>query len=287
MKGLILAAGYGSRFLPASKTVPKEMFPLIDRPSIQFIVDEFVEAGITEILIVTSRRKKSLEDYFDREVELESVFQKDGATGKLDLAAPPQVQVMFVRQQEMMGTGHALLQARSYMGNEPFVVAYPDDLFPGTPGLSRVLVNAHERTGASVLASIYDPPELHRYGVLSLGSDELHVSGIVEKPAPGTEPSRHASVGRYLFTPDIFAYLEEGWQRHRDSGHSGEYYHIYALTQLMNRNQVVHQTSEVPRLDTGSPSGYLEAILRYAHSRPDLRPVMERVAHELLAGDSD
>lgn len=281
MKGIIVAAGYGTRFLPVTKTVPKEMLPLVNVPSIQFIVEEFVESGITDIVIISSRRKKVLEDYFDREIELESVFTREGKAERLEKIAPPAANVAFVRQQRMMGTGHALLQVRSWVGNEPCVVAYPDDLHIGKPPLAAQLVAAYKATGCSVMASITEPGDVSRYGVLSLAGDALHVSGIVEKPAPGKEPSHEVSIGRYLYTPEFFGLLEEGWALHleeakRAGRECGEYFHIYALNKLMEGGKVVHCHTVGERLDTGEPAGYLDAVLRYADTQPELRAVIDR-----------
>ncbi len=285
MKGLIIAAGYGTRFLPVTKTVPKEMLPLIDTPSISFVIDEFISAGIEDIVIVTSRRKKSLEDFFDRDVELEGLFEKEGNREKLMQIIPPKVRVSFIRQQEMLGTGHALLQARSLMGDEPFICAYPDDIHFGTPSLSAQLIEAYQQTGCTVLASLHDPPQLQRYGVLDLADDGIHVENIIEKPPKGSEPSREASIGRYLYTPDIFPLLEEGWRSHDTA--EGEYYHIYALKQLMDRRRVVHRRISGERLDIGSPQGYLRALLRYALGRKDLADVVyEEAALNSRAIDS-
>jgi len=276
MKGLILAAGYGTRFLPVTKTIPKEMLPLIDKPSIAFIIEEFLLSGIRDITIITSRRKKSLEDYLDREMELEGLFEKEGNQKKLDLIRPYDAHISFIRQQEMRGTGHALLLTRALMGEEPFVVAYPDDLHFGEVPLARQLMEAHEKTGCTVLSTLHNPPNLERYGILALGEDGEHVTDIVEKPAPGTEPSREASIGRYLYTPDIFHHLAEGWEKHT----SGEYFHTYALKKQMDRNGVVFRPLEGERLDTGSPAGYLRAILRYAARDPEM-------AAEILAAAED
>ena len=285
MKGLIVAAGYGTRFLPVTKTVPKEMLPLIDRPSIDFIVEEFVRSGITEILIITSRRKKALEDYFDREIELESVFAHEGAGEKMERIRNPEAEIFFVRQREMLGTGHALLLAEPFIGDEPFLAAYPDDLHFGEPPLSAQLISTYEETGCSVMATIFDPPKLERYGIIALAEDGLHVTDIVEKPAPGSEPSREATIGRYLYTPDIFPYLREGWKAHTEAAASAgapkEYYHTYALKKLMEANRVVYKRTEGFRLDTGAPEGYLRAILTYAAGRPELAEVLREEMHRL------
>ncbi len=280
MKGIIVAAGYGTRFLPVTKTVPKEMLPLVNVPSIQFIVDEFVSSGITEILIISSRRKKVLEDYFDREVELEGVFEREGKKAQLDSISPRDVSVSFIRQQRMMGTGHALLQARPWLGGEPCVVAYPDDLHFGPVPLAAQLVDAWKETGCSVMASITEEGDVSRYGVLAIARDGEHVTAIVEKPAPGTEPSHEVSIGRYLYTSEFFEHLAEGWRLHLEAAAAenrpaGEYYHIYALNKLMSAGKVVYRKTAGTRLDTGEPAGYLDAVLRYADSNPQLRSVID------------
>lgn len=287
MKGIIVAAGYGTRFLPVTKTIAKEMLPLVTIPSIQFIVDEFVNAGITDIVIITSRRKKVLEDYFDREIEMEEVLKRDGKGEALACISPPKASIVFVRQQEMMGTGHALLQVRRWIGSEPCVVAYPDDLHFGTVPLAAQLIETYKKTGSSVMASIRVEGNVSRYGVLDVGEDGQRVRAIVEKPAPGmepasvgTEPGHDVSIGRYLFTSEFFDLLEEGWLAHvvqaeKEGRRPGEYFHIYALNHLMKAGRVVHRHADGQRLDTGEPTGYLEAILRYADTQPELRPVLD------------
>ena len=271
MKGLIVAAGYGTRFLPVTKTIPKEMLPLIDKPSIAFIVEEFIASGIDEILIITSRRKKMLDDFFDREIELEGVFAAERNELKASQIKPYDAKFFFVRQQDMMGTGHALMQARPMLDGEPFVVAYPDDLHFGEKPLAGQLIEKYHETSCCVMATIHNPPNLERYGILKLADDNLHVTDIVEKPAPGTEPSAEASIGRYLYTPELFDYLEEGWAKHE----SGEYYHTYALNKLMAEGKVVYKETEGERLDTGARAGYLRAVLKYAKQDPELAAVLK------------
>ena len=273
MKGVIVTAGYGTRFLPVTKTVPKEMLPLVTRPSIGFIVDEFIASGITEILFITSRRKKALEDYFDREMELEAAFRAAGDTAKLAAIEPPRASCYFVRQPEMRGTGHALLLARSFVGSEPFIVAYPDDLHFGEVPLARQLIATWEKTGCTVLATLHDPPDVNRYGLISIAADGLHVTDIIEKPPKGKEPSREASIGRFLYTPDFLEELASQWARHG----SGEFFHTPGVLALARRGRVVFKRVEGERLDTGEPSGYLEAILRYADTVPELRAVIDRI----------
>ncbi len=267
MKGVIIAAGYGTRFLPVTKTIPKEMLPLINKPSIAFIMEEFEAAGIKDVIIVSSRRKKVLEDYFDREVELEGVFLSEGKQDKAQAVGACAARVAFIRQTRMMGTGHALLQVKNFLGGEACVVAYPDDLHFGTPPLAQQLISVYEKTGCSVLAALTDPGDVSRYGVIDPAADGVHVKGFVEKPAPGKEPSHEVSIGRYLYTPEFFDYLEEGWKKHT----GGEYYHLYALERLISEGKMAFARIEGTRLDTGEPGGYLEAILSYAWQDPALR----------------
>ena len=271
MKGIIVAAGYGTRFLPVTKTVPKELLPVGLKPSIAYIVDEFVASGITDIIIISSRRKKALEDYFDREIELEGVFAKEGAAAKLSLIEPPAARIAFVRQTAMMGTGHALLQVKNLVGGEPCVVAYPDDLVVGGRPLALQLVDVYRATGKCVLSTIFEPGDVSRYGIVDPEPDGVGVRGFVEKPAKGTEPSHEVSIGRYLYTPEFFDFIEEGWARHG----GGEYYHTYALGKMIEAGKVAFKRTEGRRLDTGDPAGYLEAVLYNAARDPALRPALD------------
>ena len=166
MKGVILAAGYATRFLPASKTIPKEMFPLIDRPAIDFIVQEMVDSGIHDILLVSSRRKKVMEDYFDREIELSSAFSKSNEIEKLEVIKPIEANIFTLRQQRMMGTGNALMLVEPFVDNQPFVVAYPDDIVLGETPLCRQLIETWEKTGNTILAV-----RIGRRSAFSLWSD--------------------------------------------------------------------------------------------------------------------
>lgn len=271
MKGIIVAAGYGTRFLPVTKTVPKELLPVGTKPSIAYIVEEFIASGISDIIIISSRRKKALEDYFDREIELEGVFAREGKLDKLALISPPAARVSFVRQTEMKGTGHALLQVKNLVGGEPCVVAYPDDLAVGGLPLALQLIDIYEKTGKCVLATIYEPGDVSRYGIVDPMEDGIGVRGFVEKPARGSEPSHEVSIGRYLYTPEFFDKLEEGWAKHGE----GEYYHTYALDRIIEAGRMAFKRVEGTRLDTGDPAGYLDAILRNAAGDPALRPTLE------------
>ena len=272
VKGVIVAAGYGSRLLPITRVVPKELLPLVDTPAVQFIVDEFAEAGITDILLITSRRKRALEDWFDRDPEIEAVFEADGAIPKLDKARPPAVRAYSVRQARMGGTGDALRLVRSFAGSDPVVVAYPDDLFEGS-NVSAGLIAAWEQTGASALvAEDLSGTDVSRYGVLdaSRDGDLLRVHGIVEKPAPGTEPSHWVTYGRYLYTPAFFERLEEHAAAHAASGAEGEFYPMGAMEDLARDGQLVSTILEGERRDTGTTLGYVKAFVEEALRREDL-----------------
>lgn len=271
MKAVIIAAGYGSRFLPASKTVPKEMFPVIDRPAIDFILQELAASGIEDILFITSRRKRALEDYVDSELELERVFAEEQDIVKQQAIAVPPGRFFFVRQKQMLGTGQAILLAEPFTGNEPFVVVFPDDVHIGQPPLTRQLIDTYNQTGCNVLAVEHDPPNLNRYGVVGLDADGLHVTAIVEKPPPGSEPSRDVSIGRYLYTPEIYSVLRDRWKMHQ----IGEFNYTEGVNDLAARGRVVIQRMIGRRMDIGTPSGYLRSILEYASQDPELSAEIE------------
>ena len=281
VKGVILAAGYGTRFLPASKTLPKELFPLIDRPVIDFIISEMVESGIEDILIITSRRKKVLEDYLDREIELEKVLAN--SPEKLKKIAPANANIHFVRQKEMKGTGDALALCESFTSDSPFVVAYPDDLvFSKTP-LSRQLIEVYLDSGKSVLAVKNMPNEdVSRYGVVApdtqIGDNVHKVRSLVEKPAKGTEPSNMVSLGRYLFTPEIFPVIRELLKKPR----TGEFYQTEIINVLAQADRVLALDFEGKRYDTGEPLGYLKTIIDYALQDKSINEELFSYMNELL-----
>jgi len=287
IKGVILAAGYGSRFLPVTKTIPKEMLPLVDTPCIKFIVDEFAAAGIREILIITSRRKKVLEDYFDREIELESTFAREDAQAKSGLISVPPLRFYFVRQTEMKGTAHALMLIESFAAGSPFVVAYPDDLLVGPVPHSQELVEAWRRSisperpeGCAVLSVIdLAGQNVARYGVIDPERRDglTFVRRMVEKPPAGTEPSHLVSLGRYLYTRELFPVLHELAGRPR----RGEFYQTEPINVLAAQGKVIAVTFRGTYLDTGEPLGYAKAFVRYALSRPDLRDDFARFLAEV------
>lgn len=287
MKGVIIAAGYGTRFLPVTKIIPKEMLPIIDIPTIEFTVRELVDSGITDILVVSSRRKKAIEDYFDREIELETVFIEEKATEKLmKLKASEELaRFHFLRQQEMKGTAHAILLARSFVGNEPFVVAYPDDFFVSTPPVTKQLVNAYEISKKNVLSAFEVPQsEVSRYGIIAPGKtlpelpQVFEVQGLVEKPKAETTPSNFAALGRYLFLPEIFPLFEKTVKQMK----IGEAFQTDAIHELATKGRVVAITISGERFDTGTPLGYLKTLVRFALTRSDLQEEFQAFLRELL-----
>lgn len=276
MKGVIVAAGYGTRFLPLTKTMPKEMLPLWDKPLIDFILDEFEEAGIRDVVVITSRRKAALENYLDREVELESVFEKEGKQAFLDLIKPRNLNFVFIRQQVMKGTGHALLLTKPVIQNEPFIVAYPDDIVlsnKGGKGLSKMMADLYQKTGKSILAVRHEKENISRYGVISPVSKngQTLVGKIVEKPSQKDAPSDLVSVGRYLFTPDLLDLLEAGFKKHA----KGEFYHIDAINEMSAKDQVLALEIDGLMLDTGEPGSYLVSMLEYLKIHPKGSKILE------------
>ncbi|MGA2141142.1 MAG: UTP--glucose-1-phosphate uridylyltransferase [Brevinematales bacterium] len=267
MKGVIVAAGYGTRFLPVTKTLPKEMLPLYDRPLIDFILDEFEEAGIKDVIIISSRRKKVLEDYLDRETELEHVLEKGNKKDSLRSIRPRNMNFCFIRQQEMKGTGQALLLIKPYIKDEPFIVAYPDDIVIGSPGVSSMMIDMHKTGGKNILAVRKELINPSRYGVVRLKkTGRLDIEELVEKPAKKDAPSDLISIGRYLFTPEILSILEKGYEKHHEG--QGEYYHIDAINKLASEDKVSAFEISGLMLDTGEPESYLMSLLMYIERHP-------------------
>ena len=282
MKGVILAAGYATRFLPASKTIPKEMFPLIDRPAIDFIVQEMVDSGIQDILLVSSRRKKVMEDYFDREVELTSAFSRSNEFEKLEVIKPIEANIFTLRQQHMMGTGNALMLVEPFVDKEPFVVAYPDDIVLGEKPLSKQLIETWEKTGNTVL-SVQELKEdqLWRYGVIDPDGDGniMNVKKMVEKPEHGTAPSRFVSFGRYLYTPELFDAL-----RTSDKSHSSksEFTQTEAINHMAALGKVSAVKFEGTRYDLGEPLGFLTSAMQIGLQRSEFKDTLLDEMRRLL-----
>ena len=274
-KAVFPAAGWGTRFLPATKAQPKEMLPLVDKPIIQYAVEEAVAAGIEQVIIVTSSQKRAIEDHFDLSYELEHLLEEKGEIEKLrqvrhisDLA-----QIAYVRQKEQLGLGHAVLMAKDLIGHEPFAVLLPDDVVVGERPAIGQLIHAYQQTHSSVLAVAEVPPEdTYRYGIVGTipGPDEhdprlRQVTSVVEKPEPGTAPSNYAIIGRYVLTPKIFDKLE---QTQRGSG--GEIQLTDAIEALMAEQSVYAYEFEGARYDAGTTMGWLKATVDLALERSDL-----------------
>jgi UTP--glucose-1-phosphate uridylyltransferase len=275
-KAVFPAAGWGTRFLPATKAQPKEMLPLVDKPIIQYAVEEAVAAGIEQVIIVTSSQKRAIEDHFDLSFELEHLLEDRGEIEKLrqvrrisDLA-----QIAYVRQKEQLGLGHAILMAKDLIGHEPFAVLLPDDVVIADRPCIGQLIHAYESTHASVVAVAEVPAaDVSRYGIVAAEVDESHLDGgrlrrmtrIVEKPAPADAPSTLAVIGRYVLTPKIFEKLE---QTQRGAG--GEIQLTDAIEALMAEQSVFTYEFEGIRYDAGTTMGWLQATVELALARPDL-----------------
>jgi len=269
-KAVIPAAGLGTRFLPATKATPKEMLTLVDKPAIQYVVEEAVAAGITDILIVTGRGKKAIEDHFDRAPELEAAL---AASGKDELVEQvvrlaDMAEFTFVRQGEPRGLGHAIGRARAHVGDEPFAVLLPDDLMASA--LLADMIAAHARTGTSVIAlKRFAGPEISLYGAVDVDgpADQalVKLKGMVEKPAPGEAPSDLAIMGRYLFTPDIFDCIDR-----TPPGRGGEVQITDAMAELAGGPGVYGLVFERGRYDIGAKPEFLRAFVEFALARDDL-----------------
>jgi UTP--glucose-1-phosphate uridylyltransferase len=283
-KAVILAAGYGTRFLPATKSVPKEMLPVLDKPVIQYIVEEALAAGLEQIIMVTSAGKRSIEDYFDRQIELEQVLAAAGKDAYLEaIRKPAEVEMAFVRQKERLGNGHAVLITRPFVGNEPFAIFFPDDvIFHRKPAIGQ-LMDVYERRQATVLAVQQVPKEqISQYGIIDPlpVQDRLHeVRRVIEKPPVKEAPSNLATVGRFVATPELFDVLEE-----TPPGRSGEIWLMDAFDRLLRQQKVYAYEYEGERFDTGRPLGLLKASLYVALQRDELRPELEAYLRSLTSG---
>lgn len=274
-KAVIPAAGLGTRFLPATKATPKEMLTLVDKPAIQYVVEEAVAAGITDILIVTGRSKKPVEDHFDRAPELEYSLAESGKDALLEMviALSELASFHFVRQGEPLGLGHAVGVARHHIGDEPFVVLLPDDLMHHSSPLLRDMIAAHQSSGRSVVAlKRFGPAEISLYGVATLAPDAgagpvVRLSGMVEKPAAADAPSDLAIMGRYLFTPEIFELIDEV-----KPGAGGEIQLTDAMSMLAAGSGIDGVVFEKGRYDIGAKPDFLRASVEFALDRPDLGP---------------
>jgi len=283
-KAVFPVAGLGTRFLPATKAMPKEMLTVVDKPLIQYAVEEALEAGIEQIIFVTGRGKGALEDHFDISYELEDTMRSRGKS--LDAISNIRMKPgspVYVRQQEPLGLGHAVWCAREIVGDEPFAVLLPDELMVGKPGFMKQMVEAYNQVGGNVIGALEVPDsETDKYGIILPGTIEdrlTEVIALVEKPKRGTAPSNLMIPGRYILQPEVMRILET-----QEKGAGGEIQLTDAMAQLIG-NQPFHGfTFDGQRYDCGDKAGYIQANLAIALTRNDIGPVVREFAKGLLAG---
>ncbi|MCA1241771.1 UTP--glucose-1-phosphate uridylyltransferase GalU [Stappia stellulata] len=284
-KAVLPVAGLGTRFLPATKALPKEMLTIVDRPIIQYVVDEARKAGIEHIVFVTGRNKHVIEDHFDIAYELEDTLRERGKQEALDLLEairPAAGGTSFTRQQEPLGLGHAIWCARDLIGNEPFAILLPDMLMKSDPGCLSQMVEVYEKTGGNVI-SVEAVPEdqTHNYGIVEIEGDPtahtMKITGMVEKPKPGTAPSNLFINGRYILQPRIFELLEK-----QGTGAGGEIQLTDAMLALMSEQTFTGLRFEGQTYDCGSKSGFLAANIAYALEDEELAGQIRPVLNDLL-----
>ncbi len=275
-KAVIPAAGFGTRFLPATKAQPKEMLPIVDKPTIQYIIEEAVASGIEEILIVTSSTKRPIEDHFDKSYELEDLLQKKGKTEMLEMVQNISnlAQIHYVRQKEAKGLGHAVLCAKTFINDEPFAVLLGDDVVVNDENpATHQLIEAYNKIGCSIMGvqSVADS-EVSKYGIMKPSKSHqpdgrmVKLSGMVEKPNPSEAPSNLAVMGRYVLTPEIFEMLES-----QVAGAGGEIQLTDAIDRLMDRQAVYAYDFEGNRYDVGDKFGFIKATIDFSLEREDLK----------------
>ena len=281
-KAIIPAAGLGTRFLPATKAMPKEMLPILDKPTIQYIVEEAARAGIEDIIIVTGRHKRAIEDHFDSQKELEMVLKEKGKSELLEKVqySTELANIFYVRQKEQKGLGHAISSARQFIGNEPFAVLLGDDIVESEVPAVKQFIDVYEETGHSVIG-VQEVPEAdtHRYGIidpLTKNGRQYEVKKFVEKPAQGTAPSNLAIMGRYVLTPEIFDYLKT-----QKEGAGNEIQLTDAIERMNNDNQVYAYDFEGERYDVGEKLGFVKTTIEYALKDDSMREELTRFIKEL------
>lgn len=271
-KAVFPVGGLGTRFLPATKALPKEMLPIVDRPLIQYAVDEAREAGIEQMIFVTGRGKSAIEDHFDIAYELETTMTARGKSLEiLNATRMSPGAIAYVRQQEPMGLGHAVWCARDIVGDEPFAVLLADDFMVGKPGCLKQMVDAYERTGGNIICAQEVPDDrTHMYGVITPGlRDErlTEVMGLVEKPKPGTSPSNLAVIGRYILQPEVMDVLGK-----QGKGAGGEIQLTDAMASMIGKQPFHGLTFNGIRYDCGDKAGYIQANMALALEREDIGP---------------
>ena len=285
-KAIFPVAGLGTRFLPATKSVPKEIMTLVDKPLVQYAIDEAREAGIKEFIFVTSRGKGALEDYFDHAPQLEQSLRKSGKAELLKILKDTNMDsgaIAYIRQHKAMGLGHAVWCARRLIGNEPFAVMLPDDVIAGEKSCLKQMVEAYEETGGAMVATMEVSSEAtSSYGILdaeATGQNLVKAKGMVEKPAPGTAPSNLAVIGRYILTPKVLQNLSK-----IDEGAGGELQLTDAIAKEIEEGRdVFGYRFEGRRFDCGSKAGFLQATVEFALSRPELRDEFADYLQDIVA----
>lgn len=271
MKAVIPAAGMGTRLLPATKAQPKEMLPVVDKPTIQYVVEEAVDSGVTDIIVITGRGKRAIEDHFDRSLELEHKLEASGDDAELrDIQRiASMADIFYIRQKEQLGLGHAILCAKNHVGNEPFAVMLGDDIVVNERPCLSQLLRIHDRTKSSVVAVESVPKSLvSRYGVIAgekQDEDLYRITDLIEKPSPETAPSDLAIIGRYVFEPQIFDYLER-----IGPGANGEYQLTDAMRMLCAERQLHGLKFTGRRFDIGGKADWIKATVELALEREDL-----------------
>jgi UTP--glucose-1-phosphate uridylyltransferase len=273
-KAVFPVGGLGTRFLPATKAMPKEMLPVVDRPLIQYAVDEALEAGIEQMIFVTGRGKSAIEDHFDIAYELETTMSSRGKSlDVLDATRLRPGAVAYVRQQEPMGLGHAVWCARDIVGDEPFAVLLADDFMVGKPGCLRQMVEAYNKVGGNLICAEEVPDDqTHRYGIITPGSRDgslTEVKGLIEKPAPGTAPSNLSVIGRYILQPEVMRVLEG-----QEAGAGGEIQLTDAMARMIGGQPFHGLTFAGTRYDCGDKAGFIQANIAVALERDDLAPAI-------------
>ncbi|HEV8343790.1 MAG TPA: UTP--glucose-1-phosphate uridylyltransferase GalU [Candidatus Binatia bacterium] len=282
-KAVIPVAGLGTRFLPATKTVPKELLPIVDIPAVQYVVQEAMEAGIAEVIFVTGRGKDSIEDHFDEAPELDQVLESRGQKAMRDTLrrVAEMVEIVSVRQKRPLGLGHAVLCARDLIGDEPFAVLLSDDLIDAELPCVQQLVEIFEERKESVLALRRVPrQDVNKYGIVGgkkITERLCEVTEMVEKPHPDEAPSQMAIIGRYILRPEIFSFLEKV-----SPGKGGEIQLTDAISQLARRQKVYGYEFEGAHYDIGDKFGFVQATVAYALKRPDLRERVEEYLRVLV-----
>ncbi|RZI01424.1 UTP--glucose-1-phosphate uridylyltransferase GalU [Staphylococcus condimenti] len=275
-KAVIPAAGLGTRFLPATKAMPKEMLPILDKPTIQYIVEEAARAGIEDIIIVTGKHKRAIEDHFDNQMELENNLREKGKDELLEKVqhSTQLANIFYVRQREQKGLGHAIWTARQFIGNEPFAVLLGDDIVESDNPAIKQLMDVYDETDKSVIGVQTVPEsETHRYGIVKPEKQDgrlYEVEKFVEKPAPGTAPSNLAIMGRYVLKPEIFDYLST-----QDKGSGGEIQLTDAIERLNQDEQVYAYDFEGHRYDVGEKTGFVKTTIAYALKDAEMKDEIE------------